>query len=126
MIRTTSRKLHASGLSPQAKTVLDAAVRYAEKSKQIRFHSMLIADFCSFSGLDVDTSARQVINLMAQVRRAVCSLKVVDTTGSSKKEVITGSCPVFVSILVTKTHVSFEVCRYMWDEIDVRSEVYCQ
>lgn len=121
MIRTTSRKLHASGISPEAKTVLDAVVKYAEKSKKTRLHSLLIADFCSFSGLDIDTSMRQVINLMAQARRAICSLKVVDTTGSKKKEVITGSCPVLVSISITNTHVSFEVCRYMWDEIDMRS-----
>lgn len=120
MIRTTLRKPHLSGILPQAKAVLVAAVKYAEKSKQTRLHTMLIADFCSFVGLDIDTPMRQVINLMALVRKAVCSLKVVETMGPSKKEVITASFPIFLQILITETHISFEVCRYMWDEIDVR------
>jgi len=117
MIRTTLRKLHLSGISPQAKAVLAAAVTYAKKSKHTRLHTMLIADFCSFAGLDIDTPVRQVINLMGQARKAVCSLKVVETMGVRKKEVITGSCPIFLQILITETHISFEVCRYMWDEI---------
>lgn len=94
-----------------------AAVTYAKKSKHTRLHTMLIADFCSFAGLDIDTPVRQVINLMGQARKAVCSLKVVETMGVRKKEVITGSCPIFLQILITETHISFEVCRYMWDEI---------
>lgn len=118
MTRTRSRKLHASGISRQAKAVLDAVVKYAEKNKQIRLHSILIGDFCSLSGLDVDTPTRQVINLMGEAQRAVCSLKVVDTTGFRKKEVIAGSCPILEFILITETHVSFEVCRYMWDELE--------
>lgn len=76
---------------------------------------MLIADFFSFVGLNIDTPVRQVINLMGQARKAVCSLEVIETTGRSKKEVITDSCPIFLQNLITETHISFEVCRYMWD-----------
>lgn len=96
---------------------MNAAVKYAEESKQTRLHSMLIADFCNFSGLDVNTSVSQVINLMKQARRAILSVEVVDVTGSIKKEVTSGSWPVFSFISITKTHISFEVCCNMWDEI---------
>ncbi|MGX9696680.1 hypothetical protein ACWYXK_06805 [Janthinobacterium lividum] len=121
MDRTTSRRLHTSGMSLKAKDVLDAVIKYAEENKKTRCHSMLIGEFCNFSGLDADTPVREVVNLMTQTRKAVVSVKVINTTSSGKKEVAAGSSPVFSSILITKTHVSFEVCRYMWDEFELRN-----
>lgn len=113
----TTYKLYTSGISSQAKAVLNAAIKYAEERKQIRLHSMLIADFCNFSGLDVNTPVPQVIKLMKQARRAIFSVEVVDVTGSKKEEITSGSWPLFSFISITKTHISFEVCCNMLEEI---------
>lgn len=117
MTTKTTYKFYTSGISPQAKTVMNAAVKYAEQNKQTHLHSMLIADFCNFSGLDVNTPVLQVLELMKQARSAILSVSVVDVISSQKKEVTSGSWPVFSFISITKTHISFEVCHYMWDKI---------
>lgn len=118
MVRIESRSVHGRGISAQAKSVLHAAVSYAERTKETAVHNMLLADFCTLCGLDVDTSRQRVVQLMTQAGRAVVSVEVADATRGRKQVVATGSWPVFLSILVTNTHISFEVCRYAWDEMD--------
>lgn len=120
MVRVESRSLHGRGISVQAMNVVHAAVSYAERRKETPLHSILLADFCNLSGLDAGSSPQQVMKLMAQAQRAVVSVKIVDATGSGRQQKLaSGSWPVFLSLMVTNTHVSFEICRYMWDEIEV-------
>lgn len=121
MARITSHRLHAPRISQQAKAILDATVKFAENSKHIRLHNMLISDFCNLSGLDVETPIQHVKILITEARRAVFSVKVVEVTKERKKEVLYGSWPIFSFVSMTKTHVSFEVCRYMRDDLNFGS-----
>lgn len=117
MDKTTFRRLHTSGISAKAKAVVNAVIKYAETNKHLRTHKIPISEFCIFTGLEKDMPTCQVVDLMVRARKVLVSLKVVASAGAKKKEILTGSAPVFDFILITESYVSFEVCRYLWDDI---------
>lgn len=118
MNKITLRRLLTAGISSKEKAVVNAVIEYAEKNKHLRTHKIPISEFCIFAGLEKDMPTCHVVELMARARKVLVSLKVVASTGVQKKEILTGSAPVFNFILIAENCVSFEICRYLWDDIE--------
>lgn len=105
------------GMSDDAKQSIHAAVAYAEKNPETRVHKMSLADFCRLVKLPECTPRQKIVSIMSETRRATASVRIVDTSFKPKKLMLSGSWPIFLSVFITATHVSFEVSRYMWQEV---------
>lgn len=116
-MKITSQYLHMPGMSDDAKKGLHAAVAYAEKNPETRVHMMSLADFCRLAKLPEATPREKIVSIMSETRRATASVRVVESSCKPKKLLLSGSWPVFLSVFITATHVSFEVSRYMWQKV---------
>lgn len=120
MVKIFTRSLHVPGMTQDERRVLDTVVAYAEANKERRVHDMPLTEFSDIAKLPADTNRREVIRIMSKIRRATVSVKVEHESHAEKCEVLAGGWPVFLSILVTGTNISFEVCSYMWEDIEAR------
>lgn len=118
MVKITSQSLHVPGMPSDVRRVLEAVVAYAEQKKEVRVHDMSLKEFCALAKLPSDTGRSEVISIMSQIRKAIVSVKIVHARNAEKSEVLAGSWPVFLSIFVTSANLSFEVCPYMWEDVD--------
>ena len=108
-------------MSSDAKRIVQAAVAYAEQNKDTCAHHMPFAEFLTLATLPEDTTLGQVISVLSETRRATASIRIVDQSSRGKKQLLSGSWPVFLSVFVTSAHVSFEVCPHMWEPVSVGS-----
>ena len=120
-MKITSQYLHTPKMSPDAKRIVQAAVAYAEQNKDTCVHHMPLAEFLNLATLPEETTLAQVISVLSETRRATASIRILDQSSRGKKQLLSGSWPVFLSVLVTSSHVSFEVCPYMWEPVSVGS-----
>jgi hypothetical protein len=108
--------LHLSGLPPRAIRTVKAAVAYAEKHKARREQNMPFHEFYTMAGLPTTTTRAELVSLMSRTRRAIASIRIIDDT-EQKKELLAGSWPVFEGNFITNTHISFQICPYMWQDL---------
>ena len=113
-MKVSTFSLHTRGLASDVVQTVKAIVAYAEQHKERRAHCMALSEFCSVAGLPLDTTRAQVIKIMSRARKAIASIRVVEVSTPRRRELLAGSWPVFDSIVVTHTQISFEVCPYMW------------
>lgn len=121
IMKITSQYLHTPKMSSDAKRIVQAAVAYAEQNKARCAHHMPFAEFLTLATLPEDTTLAQVISVLSETRRATASIRIVDHSSRGKKQLLSGSWPVFLSVFVTSSHVSFEVCPHMWEPVSVGS-----
>lgn len=117
-MKITSMYHYMPGMSEQAKSTVHATVAYAEQNKHTRVHSMSLAEFCDLANLPRETTRTQVVSILSETRRATMAVRIIDKSAAGQKELLNGSWPIFLSILVTGSHVSFEVCPYTWKDFD--------
>lgn len=103
------------GMSDEARRATLAVVAYAQRTEQKHMHKMTFGEFCDLIGLHSQPDRRQLISLMSEMRRATGSSFAVDNSGGTNYRRPYGSWPVFASVAVSHTHVSFEVWPHMWE-----------
>jgi hypothetical protein len=123
IMKITSQSLHTPKMSSDAKRLVQAAVAYAEQKKDTCVHHLPFAEFLTLATLPEETTLAQVISVLSETRRATASIRIVDQSSRGKKQLLSGSWPVFLSVFVTDSHVSFEVCPRMWEPVSAGSSV---
>lgn len=112
---STTPSLNMEGMSDEARRATLAAVAYAKRTEQKRMHEMTFREFCDLIELPGQADRRQLISLLSEMRRATGSSVTVSNSGETNYRRSNGSWPVFISVSVSHTHISFEVCPYMWE-----------
>lgn len=105
--------LNMEGMSDEAQRATLAAVAYATRTEQKRMHEMTFTDFCDLVKLPVQSDRRQLIAIMLEMRRATGYSANVEDRGAVNYRRPDGSWPVFTSVAVSHTHVSFTVYPYI-------------
>lgn len=111
---STTPSFDMEGMSDEAQRATLAAVAYATRTEQKRMHEMTFEEFYDLIGLPGQPDRRQLISLLSEMRRATASGDAADSRGETNHRRSNGSWPVFIAVAVSHTHVSFEVCPYMW------------
>lgn len=112
---STPPSLNMEGMSDEAQRATLEAVAYATRTKQKRMHEMTFEEFYELIRLPGEPDRRQLISLLSEMRRATGSSVTVSKSRETNYRRSNGSWPVFISVAVSHTHVSFEVCPYMWE-----------
>jgi hypothetical protein len=117
-MKVVTKHLYMSGMSYNAESTVQAAVAYAEKNKDTAVHNLSLSEFLTLTNLPKETTRTQVVSILAETRRATMTIRVTENSAIGKKELLSGSWAMFIFILITDSHVSFEVCPYSWEDFD--------
>lgn len=105
--------LNMEGMSDEAQRATLAAAAYATRKEQKCMHEMTFGEFYDLIGLPGQPDRRHLISLLLEMRRATGSGVDVDSRGEENHRRPNGSWPVFISVALSHTHVSFKVCPYI-------------
>ena len=119
-MKYTAYKVHVAGIPNVAVDVLYGLVAYSEHTSGIVFNRLSLEKFRELVNLSPDTKQADIARIMWQCGKAVASVKHYEKIGTRRKELLTGSWPVFRYISVTTNEVIFEICPLMWEDRDER------
>lgn len=111
-------RVHVGGIPKGAVDVLHRLIAYTEHTSGAAFNKISIEKFRALVNLNQETTREDVVRLMSQCAKAVASIKQYEQIGTRRKEVQSGSWPVFLYISVTANEVIFEICPLMWNDRD--------
>jgi hypothetical protein len=116
----TTYKVHVAGIPKVAVNVLHILVAYTEHTTAIAFNRMPLEKFRALANLNKETTRTDIVKIMSHCSKAVASVKQYQQVCNRRKELLSGSWPVFRYISVTATEVIFEICPLMWEDRDER------
>lgn len=119
-MKYTTYKVHVAGIPKVAVDVLYGLVAYSEHTSGLVFNRMSLEKFRALVNLSPDTQQADIVRIMWQCGNAVASVKHYEQIGTRRKELLTGSWPVFRYISITANEVIFEICPLMWEDRDER------
>lgn len=114
MTELVVRAFDVSKLSPQALSVMKAAVLYAEKNRQVQMHTLSTDEFCRLAGLPI-FSVERFWSLLREACAAVAIVEAVDTSAPDKDDLPYRSWPVFDEVWLNGCNITFKVCRLAFD-----------
>ncbi|RQZ59316.1 hypothetical protein [Burkholderia sp. Bp9004] len=113
MSKVISIEFDTKGLSPNALKVLKAAITIALRAVGVQRNHVAQADFYELAGLPATIGMPQLIRLFTEARN-VTGFGEIKDAGSDDDDGLLGSWPVFNSIFVTGTHISFGITDPMY------------
>ena len=115
-MRYSTYKVHVAGVPKLAVGVLHELVAYSEHISGLTLNRMSLEKFRKLVNLSKETTRADIVLIMSQCGKVVASIKEFEQAGTRRKEVLSGSWPVFQYISVTPNEVIFEVCPLMWED----------
>lgn len=113
----TSTLLNLSVISDEAASAVSEVILYVQHNQQTRLHELSLLEFWRLIGLRGEPNRRNLIAIMLEMRSVVIASRESAPSAEANYERADGTWPVFLSVAVSHTHVSFEVSSAAFDAV---------